>query len=246
MRRRDLIAGLASVGVVAGGGILVTRGPPTDELVDDAAGDGDRASDADDGGDSTDPADNATADADEDPVELETVEATGSEDGSITVPESGRVTFVDFFATWCAPCEKQMPSLAEAADRVPDEVRFLSVTNELVGRMLSEDELRAWWDDHGGDWLLGVDPTAQLNIRYGVSGFPTAVVIDADNRVRWSHEGLASTDELVAQIEAALESETGSEDDGNEVETDDAEDGNESGRDDGDGGNNASADAEST
>lgn len=219
MRRRDLIAGLASIGVVAGGGILVTRGPPTDELVDDdaSAGDDDRVRDGDDGGDSTNPAANATAD--DDPIELETVEATGSEAGSITVPESGRVTFVDFFATWCAPCEKQMPSLAEAADRVPDEVRFLSVTNEPVGRTLSEDELREWWDDHDGDWLLGVDPTAELNIRYGVSGFPTAVVIDADNRVRWSHEGLASADELVAQIEAALESEGGDGDEGEENES---------------------------
>ncbi|MCU4742755.1 TlpA disulfide reductase family protein [Natronoglomus mannanivorans] len=212
MRRRDLIAGLASVGVVAGGGILATRGPPTDEFGDGADSDG---SDTNDSAES-DP--NAAADTDtdgdgaeedDDPIELETVEATGSEAGTVTVPESGQVTFVDFFATWCAPCEKQMPALAEAADRVSDDVRFLSVTNEPVGRTLSEDELREWWDDHDGNWLLGVDPTAELNVRYDVSGFPTAVVIDADNRVRWSHQGIASADELVAQIDAVLEGESG-------------------------------------
>lgn len=193
MRRRELIAGVAGLGIVASGGALAVRGPPALERFANQVGEGDDAT-----GEDTDDSDDQR---DRDPVEIETVDVTGSELGSLVVPDTGQVTFVDFFATWCAPCEEQMPALAEAAQQVPDDVRFLSVTNELVGRTLSEDELREWWDEHDGNWLLGLDPTAALSARYGVVNYPTAVTIDTNGETHWSHRGLLSADEILTKIE---------------------------------------------
>ncbi|ELY50213.1 TlpA family protein disulfide reductase [Natronolimnohabitans innermongolicus] len=191
MRRRDVLAGVGSLGVVGGGGVLAVRGVPSFEA------DGDEKT-APDGTDST---------AD-DPIEIKTVEAPGSEGGEVRVPTGDRATFVDFFGTWCPPCVEQMPALAEANDRVGADVLFLSVTSEAVGSSITEDELVDWWDEHDGDWLLGLDPTAELTARYLAGGYPSAVAIDSTGRVQWADSGVKTADELVAGIERALEAET--------------------------------------
>ena len=185
MRRRDVLAGLGGAGVVAGGGAVAVFGvPSTGGLLD-------RGSDADC----------------HDPLEIETIDAPGSEAGTILVPDPERATFVDLFGTWCPPCIEQMPALAEANQRIGDEVLFCSVTNENVGEngSITEAELADWWDEHGGNWSVGHDPAAEITARYLEGGFPTAVAIDAGGCVRWSDAGVKTADELVAGIERALE-----------------------------------------
>ncbi|EMA35126.1 TlpA family protein disulfide reductase [Halobiforma nitratireducens] len=198
MRRRDVLAGLGSVGVVAGAGAVAVYGLPST---------GNLEGGGDDGGDS-----DGDGEADRiDPAEIETVDAPGSEAGEILVPASDddRPTFIDFFGTWCPPCIDQMPALAAAHDRVGDEVLFISITSESVGEdgMLTEAELVDWWDEHDGSWTLGLDPSADLS--YLATGYPTAMAIDADGYLRWSETGTKTADELVAGIEHALEVEDG-------------------------------------
>ncbi|RQG93801.1 TlpA family protein disulfide reductase [Natrarchaeobius chitinivorans] len=182
MRRREIIAGIGSAGVVVGAGALAVVGVPSG---DDLFG----------------------TDREYDPLEIETVDAPGSEAGEVLVPPGDRVAFVDIFGTWCPPCIEQMPALAEANERVSDDVLFLSVTNESVGEngAITEDELVEWWNDHDGNWTLGLDPTAELTERYLAGGYPTAVVIDASGRVHWSDDGVKTADELVSRITDAQE-----------------------------------------
>ncbi|WP_226479789.1 TlpA family protein disulfide reductase [Natrinema amylolyticum] len=181
MRRRDVLAGVGSLGVIGAAGAVAIRGPPS----------------LDDGTEESEP----TAD----PLMVETIDAPGSEAGEVRVPASDRATFIDFFGTWCGPCSKQMPALVEANDRIGDDVLFMSVTNEAVGRSVTKAEVVDWWTDHDGDWLLGIDPTAELSAQYLAGGIPYAVAIDSSGRVQWSEGGRKSADELVAGIERALE-----------------------------------------
>ncbi|RQG91276.1 TlpA family protein disulfide reductase [Natrarchaeobius halalkaliphilus] len=185
MRRRDVIAGVASAGVIAGGGALAIFGVPSAEELTGTDGDG----------------------AVHDPLETETIDAPGSEAGTVLVPEPGRVTFVDIFGTWCAPCIEQMPALAETNERIGDDVQFLSITNESVGEngSITEEELVGWWDEHDGNWTVGLDPAAELTERYLAGGYPSAAVIDESGRLRWSDSGIKTADELVGRIEAVLE-----------------------------------------
>lgn len=176
MRRREVLAGLGSLGTLGGAGAITVYGLPSG---DDAGADEPRHK----------------------PIEVTTVEAPGSEPGTLRIPDTGGVTFLEFFATTCSVCKDGMPELAAAHDRVGDDVTFLSVTNESE-RLVDDAALREWWREHGGEWTLGRDPTSELVVYYGTST-PTAVVFDADGRVHWESTGRKTADEVVDAIERA-------------------------------------------
>jgi thiol-disulfide isomerase/thioredoxin len=180
MKRRDLLAGLASVGAIGGAGLVATGTIP------DAFSNGDETPEP------------------VEPTTLDTIEAPGSRDGEVTIPADNQATFVDFFGTWCAPCVEQMPALGEAENRIGDEVLFISVTTEDVGGSVSEETVVEWWRENDGDWLVAADVTAELAAKLNVGGYPTAVALDPTGRIQWSESGIHTADELVAGIEIAL------------------------------------------
>ena len=180
MRRRHLLAGLASAGVLGGAGVVATGGVP------EALG----------GEEAPEPIE---------PVTIDTIEAPGSRGGEVTLPAPDRPTFVDFFGTWCPPCKEQMPDLAAAHDRIGDEVLFVSVTTEDIGDSVPEQAVVEMWENYGGDWLVAADVSAELAARLNVGAYPSARAIDAFGRVRWSTSGTHTTEEFVDGIERALD-----------------------------------------
>lgn len=179
MKRRHVLAGLASAGALGGAAAVATGNVPA------ALG----------GEDAPEPIE---------PVTIQTIDAPGSREGEVTLPAPDRPTFVDFFGTWCAPCAEQMPALAEAHDRIGDEVLFVSVTTEDVGGSVTEQEVRDWWEKHDGDWLVAADVSAELAARFPIGGYPSARAMDASGRVRWATSGTHTADEFVDGIERAL------------------------------------------
>jgi len=178
MQRRELLAGVAGVGVLAGGGALAAGAVPSFE---------------DDEPEPTDP------------IDVETIEARGSDAGSITIPADDQLTVLTFFATTCGSCETKMPELAAAADSLESEpVRFVSATAEDVGDGLPEETAVEWFESHGGDWTLAHDADFDLTVAYDGLNYPKTIALDTDGRPLWEHTGVADADELTAGIEGAL------------------------------------------
>lgn len=197
MKRRELVAGVGSLGVVAAGGAVAWRGLPS----------------IGDGGTTTDEGAGTTTDEDG-PIVVETFDAPGSESGTVPVPDERRVTLISSFATGCGNCRAQMPRLADARERTDaDDVRFLSVTSQHVGENLSAERLREWWTDLGGDWYVGHDPDYALSRRYGVVGYPITIVVDDRGEERWRAGPAAhDSDEIVDGVESVLEDSDGGDD----------------------------------
>ncbi|MXV62375.1 redoxin domain-containing protein [Natronorubrum sp. JWXQ-INN-674] len=185
MNRREFVAGIGSVGVLAGAGSLLWRGPPSF---------GDEPGTAED-------------EASNDPLEVETIDARGSEAGTITVPDE-TVTAILFFTTGCGNCQAQMPRLAEAREglvqRHGDAVGFLSVTYQTPETMPADD-LREWWATHSGDWPVGYD--SGLARSYGAIGFPVTIVVGSDGEKHWERNGIQEPGTITDAVESVLEGE---------------------------------------
>ena len=112
----------------------------------------------------------------------ETSEFFTPEGDAITLADlKGKVILLNFWATWCGPCEKEMPSLGalQSAFSIDEfEVIAVSVDNE-EDKGHAASELQRWT---GGALGLYYTPEFALTYDLGARGFPTSIIYDAKGR----------------------------------------------------------------
>jgi thiol-disulfide isomerase/thioredoxin len=118
----------------------------------------------------------------------------GDEYGTSTTIDAfkGKIVILNFWATWCAPCIKEMPSLERLAARLSAEkFAVIAVSQDKGGASIAKPFL----DRIGVRSLpLYVDPNGRLSRDLSVRGLPTTVVIAGDGTVVGKLEGAAEWD----------------------------------------------------
>jgi len=86
-------------------------------------------------------------------------------------------TVLNFFATWCVPCQKETPELAafEAAHRASGDARVVGVLY-----LDSASSARSFAASHSVTWPILGDAHGDVASRYQVSGLPQSFVIRPD------------------------------------------------------------------
>ena len=109
----------------------------------------------------------------------------------------GGVVLLNFWATWCAPCIREMPSLdrLEAALGGPEfQVVALSIDRE------GPDAVAAFFAEHGIEHLaIYNDSLARASRELVESGLPTTWLIDRDGRLRGRYAGPTEWDSAAAE-----------------------------------------------
>jgi len=138
------------------------------------------------------------------PIRVETLDAPGSEAGATLVPSPERVTVVDLFATWCAPCDEQVDILDSVRGEY-DGVSFVSVTNERPSESLTRADIADWWAENDGAWTVGIDPGSELMAAFGADGLPYVAIVDAEGVVQFEHGGLVDAETLRTELDAVTD-----------------------------------------
>lgn len=92
----------------------------------------------------------------------------------------GQAVILNFWATWCAPCIKEMPALLEIARKYKDQglkVVAVSIDNdfELLDRFFKRyPQLKAIQEE----FVIVLDPRSETALRYGASRFPETYLIN--------------------------------------------------------------------
>jgi thiol-disulfide isomerase/thioredoxin len=92
----------------------------------------------------------------------------------------GRWVFVNFFASWCVPCQAETPELARFADahRAPDDAAILGVVYQD-----DDGSVRAFIRTHRVAWPLLSYTGIDAPNGYGVAGIPVTFLVGPDGRV---------------------------------------------------------------
>jgi thiol-disulfide isomerase/thioredoxin len=102
---------------------------------------------------------------------------------------------VNLWATWCAPCRRELPAFQEVSAQRPEV--------EFIGIDIGEDPAAArdFLDRLGVMFPQYVDRDARVTNALGVAALPVTFVVDADGRAA-THLGPMSTDELTRALDA--------------------------------------------
>ena len=104
----------------------------------------------------------------------------------------GKVVLLNVWATWCAPCRKEMPALDRLQQKLGGaefEVVALSIDSSGAAAV------RRYYDEIGMRALaIYVDPTAEATGKLRTLGIPTTLLLDREGRERWRKTGPAEWD----------------------------------------------------
>jgi thiol-disulfide isomerase/thioredoxin len=111
----------------------------------------------------------------------------------------GKLVILNFWATWCQPCLKEMPSLEKLEARLGPALVVLAVSEdrgggEVVMPFLAKLDL--------GKLRIGLDPKSTAIHALHARGLPTSLIVDPDGKVLGTVEGGAEwdSDQMVAVL----------------------------------------------
>lgn len=112
----------------------------------------------------------------------------------------GRVTIVNFWASWCIPCRAEHAVLVRASNLwSEDRVKLVGVLYQD-----SPANARRFMERLGGDWPTLLDPGIRTAIEFGVYGVPETYILRPDGRVAYKHTGPITWDVLQAEVQGLL------------------------------------------
>jgi thiol-disulfide isomerase/thioredoxin len=116
----------------------------------------------------------------------------------------GRVVILDFWATWCLPCRREMPELEKLYRRYQGNsmVTFWAVDVQKNGE--TPEKARDFMKKAG--YTLPVACGSEKSLEgLSVDGFPSLIIIDKSGRVRLVHTGYDGSEQLQAEISGEIQ-----------------------------------------
>ena len=109
----------------------------------------------------------------------------------------GQVVYLDFWASWCAPCRQSFPWMEEMRQAHQAEGLTVIAVNVDHDRADAARFLKQFQPG----FEVRFDPEGTLAQRFKVTGMPTSLIIDRHGRVRFTHVGFWPADGAVAAHE---------------------------------------------
>jgi thiol-disulfide isomerase/thioredoxin len=116
--------------------------------------------------------------------------------------QTGKVVYLDFWASWCKPCRESFPWMNSLLTRYPDD-RFTIITVNLDAETA---EMHRFLEKIPADFDIYHDPSGAIAEQFQLEGMPTSYLIDANGKVVRRHIGFYTRkiEEYEREIEELL------------------------------------------
>ncbi len=116
--------------------------------------------------------------------------------------ENNGPIIINFWATWCKPCKKELNNIAEVYEDWQEEtgVKLIAIS---IDDTRSMSKVAPYVNSSGWEYEIYLDPNGDLKRAMGVSTVPHTFVLNNKNEIVWQHRGYVDGDEydLYTEIE---------------------------------------------
>jgi len=126
------------------------------------------------------------------PIPAPTISVVDLAGNTVSLSEfAGRFVLINFWATWCEPCLREMPSLERMQSRLGDQITVVAISEDRGGSKTVEPFINKLGLKSFKTYL---DPKSDAGRAFKVAGLPTSFLIDREGRVLGRIEGAAEWD----------------------------------------------------
>ena len=107
----------------------------------------------------------------------------------------GHVVVMNYWATWCGPCIREMPLFQKFFDQYSPGLVVFGIDNQET-----VEEIRPYVDQLGITYEVLLDKDAKVHVDYQVYGLPTTIIVDENGIVKVNHIGIMTEKQLEAYL----------------------------------------------
>ncbi|MCF8566438.1 TlpA family protein disulfide reductase [Alicyclobacillus tolerans] len=118
--------------------------------------------------------------------------------GLSTSAYAGKPMFINFWASWCPPCQAETPDLVKAYKQFGNKVQFIGVN------VTAQDSLAnasAFVKHYGIDYPVLLDQSNAIANQFQVSAFPTSFFVNASGTIVLRVEGAVTPQQLTSTLQ---------------------------------------------
>ncbi len=104
---------------------------------------------------------------------------------------------IDFWATWCAPCKKEMIYLDQFEKTYGDSGLYILAISQDSQKSMSK--VRSYIKSKQFSFEVFVDPNQQLAKKLNAKLLPTILLVDKNGKIIWRHQGYMQGDEQLIE-----------------------------------------------
>ncbi|MFT4660211.1 MAG: cytochrome c biogenesis protein CcmG/thiol:disulfide interchange protein DsbE [Patiriisocius sp.] len=125
-------------------------------------------------------------------VEVKTMDGTNIDISSIE--NDGKPIIINFWATWCSPCKKELNNIADVYDDWVEEtgVKIIAVS---IDDSRSSSRVKPYIDASGWDFEILLDENSDLKRAMNVTSPPFTFLVNGKGEIVYKHVGYSEGDE---------------------------------------------------